>query len=31
MYLSKCSVVLPITIFKTMENLNDGSNYLCEL
>ena len=31
MYLSGCCVVLPITKFKTMENLNDGSNYLCEL
>ena len=31
MYLSRLSVVLPITKYKTMENLNDGSIYLCEL
>ncbi len=31
MYLSECSVALPITTFKIMENLNDGSIYLCEL
>ena len=31
MYLSKYSVVPPITIFKTRESINDGSIYLCEL